>query len=94
MHDHCCPAMAQRAAFSCTVHADPFACPDAVIWYSARFREFGLIVHDGGRSSVRIGYCPWCGALLPESRRDAWFDACEAQGIDPWQDGAAPVLPD
>ncbi|WP_439654229.1 DUF6980 family protein [Streptacidiphilus anmyonensis] len=43
------------------------ACPDALIRFSAKFWEHGLIVHDGGASSMVIDFCPWCGQRLPES---------------------------
>lgn len=75
----------------CDEHADnAFACPDMLMAYSAAFNEYGVIVHDGGPSMVVIGHCPFCGATLPESRRDAWFEALEAQGIDdPFEDAGA-----
>jgi hypothetical protein len=47
------------------MHADRFDCPDALI----ERREdgyHGIIVHDGGASSVQIAYCPWCGKRLPQ----------------------------
>jgi hypothetical protein len=28
-----------------------------------------LIVHDGGRSVIRIRFCPWCGTRLPDTLR-------------------------
>jgi hypothetical protein len=40
----------------------------------------------GGRSASGIQFCPWCGARLPESERDRWFDELQRQGIDPWTD--------
>jgi len=46
------------------------------------FNEYGLIVHDGGSSSITIEFCPWCGTQLPESLRDRWFDELEALGFD------------
>jgi hypothetical protein len=58
-----------------------------LIEYSAKFREYGLIVHDGGGSSISIEYCPWCGVKLPESLRDLWFDELESQGFEsPFED--------
>ncbi|WP_372482242.1 DUF6980 family protein [Streptomyces glomeratus] len=32
---------------ACDRHEGPFACPDALIPFTARFREYPLIVHDG-----------------------------------------------
>ncbi len=51
--------------------------------YVEKFDEIGLKVNDGGSSFVELAYCPWCGAKLPESRRDEWFNKLEAAGIDP-----------
>jgi hypothetical protein len=65
---------------------DPWDDPDVVVVYMPRFDEYGLPVRDGGSSMVVIGYCPWCGARLPESRRDAWFDEMDRLGLDPWED--------
>ena len=41
----------------------------------------GLPVHDGGASYVLVAFCPWCGARLPESQRDRWFEETEAKGF-------------
>ena len=80
---------------------DPRSCPtlrsdrpgdlwdhhDALIHYDARFDEFGLPIHDGMRMAcANIAFCPWCGARLPDSKREAWFDALEALGLDPSKD--------
>jgi hypothetical protein len=48
--------------------------------FNALFEEYGLIVHDGGPSYVLISHCPWCGAALPGSRRDAYFERLEREG--------------
>lgn len=80
---HCCDDMTAAIANDCTQHADdPFACADMLIAYSPVFGEYGLIVHDGGASTVTIRHCPWCGAKLPESQRERWFDELEARGFD------------
>ncbi|MGN9756752.1 DUF6980 family protein [Streptomyces sp. SD31] len=60
--------------------------PDALVGFSARFQEYGLILHDGGTSSITIDFCPWCGRRLPASQRDRWFDELERRGIDPGED--------
>lgn len=65
---------------------DPWDDPDVVVVYLPKFDEYGLPVRDGGTSMVVIGHCPWCGARLPGSRRDAWFDEMERLGLDPWED--------
>ncbi|WSR66506.1 hypothetical protein OG702_05105 [Streptomyces sp. NBC_01198] len=86
MAEHCCATMTSQVNWHCDHHDDPFVCPDALVFCSVRFHEYGLIIHDGGASSVRIDFCPWCGKRLPESQRDRWFDELERRGIDPWKD--------
>ncbi len=79
---HCCSTMQAQVDFTCPEHAEPADCPDALILYVDRFREYGLRVHDGGSSSVDINFCPWCGARLPGSLRTRWFDELAALGYD------------
>lgn len=86
--------MNRQVGLRCEVHADPFACPDALVRFVPRFQEYGLVVHDGGTSHVGITYCPWCGSRLPASQRDRWFDELEARGIDPWEDELPPEFED
>ena len=83
---HCCERMQAEVEQRCPDHPGRHDCPDALISYVSKFREYRLIVHDGGSSSVLIAYCPWCGAALPTSVRSQWFDTVEALGIDPWND--------
>jgi hypothetical protein len=85
MSKHCCESMRRNTEFSCEQHASPFDCPDALVSYSTRFNEYGLIVHDGGTSSILISFCPWCGVKLPASLRQRWFLELESLGFDdPW----------
>nr|WP_307166164.1 hypothetical protein [Streptomyces rishiriensis] len=86
--------MTRQADRRCGTHPDVFACPDALVRYEPKFREYGLIVHDGGSAYREIAFCPWCGTRLPQSRRDGWFDALEARGIDPWEDRVPPEFED
>ncbi|MFI6514557.1 DUF6980 family protein [Spirillospora sp. NPDC050679] len=87
---HCCEVMERQLDHRSDPHADPYECADALVSYSERFDEYGLIIHDGGSSVSLISFCPWCGAELPESWRDAWFDEMERLGIDPWEDQVPP----
>lgn len=80
---HCCGQMRLAVEERCEQHPNRYDCPDALVDYVEKFDEYGLIVHDGGSSYVVIDYCPWCGAKLPESKRDEWFDRLEAMGLDP-----------
>jgi len=61
--------MARQVASTCDAHADRFDCPDALVDFSPHLQEYGLIVHDGGRSTMVISHCPWCGQRLPDSLR-------------------------
>lgn len=78
---HCCTAMTEAVTYRCPQHPDPFDCGDSVVYYSAMFNEYGLIIYDGGASYLLIPHCPWCGTALPASRRDDWFEALEQQGF-------------
>ncbi len=74
--------MTSNVEFKCDTHSDEFSCPDALISYSEKFDEYGLIIHDGGSSGIGIYFCPWCGTKLPESQRSRWFEELEALGFD------------
>ena len=66
---------------SCPQHPDEFDCPDNLVYYSRKFDEYGLIVHDGGTSYILIEYCPWCVTKLPTSKRDLYFDDLEKASL-------------
>lgn len=51
--------------------------------YDSRFDEYWV---PAGSAQQALFYCPWCGEKLPASKRDDWFDAIEALGLDPWHD--------
>lgn len=74
--------MEGQVEFICPTHQNTFECPDALIYFSKKFNEYSLYIHDGGTSTVNIRYCPWCGSELPESMRDKWFNELEALGYD------------
>lgn len=82
MKKHCCQDMERNLTFVCKSHSDEFDCPDSLILYRAKFDEYGLIIHDGGSSTLAIIFCPWCGVELPESKRALWFDTLEKLGFD------------
>ena len=56
--------MEYHANFKCDIHENPFDCPDNIIVFSEKNRRYGLIIHDGGSSSIEINFCPWCGKKL------------------------------
>jgi hypothetical protein len=63
-----------------------------LVHYAPHLREYGLVDHDRCSASTKavlsIYFCPWCGARLPASLRDRWFEELAVLGIDP---GAADV---
>ncbi|MDC3416310.1 DUF6980 family protein [Aquibacillus salsiterrae] len=79
---HCCETMTRQVNYECDEHPNPYDCPEKLIHYDERFDEYGIIIHDGGESSVTIFYCPWCGSKLPDSKRELWFDVLDDLGFD------------
>lgn len=77
---HCCEEI--EANTKPIYHEDGSSCPDQLLEYNKRFDEYGILIHDGGTSSLQIQYCPWCGAKLPESKRDLWFETLFRLGFD------------
>ena len=75
VENHCCQRMVDAITSTCDQHPDRFDCPDALLDYNPRFREYGLIVHDCGTAVAVIDYCPGCGAKLPVSLRDEWLSS-------------------
>jgi hypothetical protein len=76
---HCCQRLAEAVAD-----------PDVPVDYVPKFREYGIRILDGGSAVLRITHCPWDGSPLPESLRDAWFDAIEAMGLGPGDEDIPP----
>lgn len=37
---------------------------DSVVIYNKKGKEYGIPIHDGGSSYIRIRFCPWCGSKL------------------------------
>src|ERR1035438_7867913 len=62
---HCCARMDWDLSQQCKQHPDPYDCPDHLMIFKSG--EYGLIVHDGSHSYVKINYCPWCGSKLPKA---------------------------
>ena len=82
MKQFCCQQMTEALNHQCSQHSDPFDCADALIHYSPKLDEYGLIIHDGGSSVITISHCPWSGTKLPTSKRDLWFGDLAALGFD------------
>ncbi|MCY8235342.1 DUF6980 family protein [Priestia endophytica] len=64
MKKHCCDDMEYHANFKCDIHKTPFECPDHLILFDDKHNDYGLIVHDGGSSTIEMYFCPWCGKKL------------------------------
>lgn len=81
MGDYCCRWMQADLERVCAQHADRFDCPDALVDRATDGR-YGLIVHDGGSSSVTILVCPWCGSELHAGTVDAsLYGSAESDGV-------------
>jgi hypothetical protein len=78
---HCCADMVAALDHTCEQHADPFDCPDDALVFHEVFGEYGIAIRDGGAGYLVISHCPFCGARLPDSARDRWFDETEAAGL-------------
>jgi hypothetical protein len=63
----CCDLMKTELESVCEIHPDRFDCPDNVIYFSKSSGEYGLIIHDGGSSFLKINFCPFCGILLQKN---------------------------
>ena len=64
MKKHCCEDMTYHVNFKCDIHENPFECADKIIIFDGKDNDYGLIIHDGGSSSIGIAFCPWCGSTL------------------------------
>ncbi|MEK4670392.1 MULTISPECIES: hypothetical protein [unclassified Niallia] len=82
MSKHCCEMMTGQINYKGEFHTNESDCPDILVSYHEKFDEYGLIIHDGGSSSIQIFFCPWCGTKLPESKSDLWFDTLAQLGFD------------
>jgi len=67
---------------TCKEHPDRNDCPDCLITYIPKWDVYGIIIHDGGSSFIKIKFCPWCGFKLPESKFERRMNELEAMGFD------------
>lgn len=84
--------MALDAPHRCDSMARALDEDDTSISYGDRFREYLLLIHDGGTSGVLMRFCPFCGAELPESLRDEWFAKVEAMELEPDDPRVPPAM--
>ena len=78
---HCCEMLRSNIEASCAQHAERWDCPDALVQYDPVTDSYGLMIHDGGRSSITIRFCPWCGSSLRDLRDD-YFSLLETLGLE------------
>ena len=69
--EHCCPDMQYMVEEE-----------NNSIIFVPQYREYGVPIRDGGSSYLLVKFCPWCGAKLPDSLRNEFFDILEKLGID------------
>jgi hypothetical protein len=104
MREHCCDDM--RAHLEVGDVPAALAAAGRHVVYDAVFDEYSL-VRDGGLDTAPITHCPWCGDILPASRREEWFLEVQRRGLSPddptlderyrtdawWSDVARPMRP-
>jgi hypothetical protein len=49
--------------------------------YDDTFREHQVLLPD--ETQLRMDFCPFCGAQLPRSLREAWGERLEQLGLEP-----------
>lgn len=59
------------------------AAADRPVLYDPVFDEYRLVAVGLMADRAVILRCPWCGVVLPSSRRDQWFDELAQLGISP-----------
>lgn len=98
---HQCPWMVKYATLGYVRivesrnNRSPRAAPSAAVMkYVAVFDEYGLPIPDGGSSHLIITFCPWCGAKLPPSQRDRWFEKLDELGLEPDSEQIPPEMQD
>ena len=85
MNDECCCEQMRQKMTRKFFDADGISRTDNPVYYNEVFDEYGLIIFDGGESYICIHFCPWCGKILPESKREKWFCELEQLGFhDPF----------
>lgn len=61
---YCCLDMAYHLIEYEKSKNSPVINYDSVIEHWQKTNEFGIPIHDGGSSFIKIDYCPWCGNKL------------------------------
>lgn len=57
--------MKYNIEYTCKEHKENILeCPDKIIHYNKISKSYGIVIHDGGNSFIKIDFCPWCGKKL------------------------------
>ncbi|MES2508842.1 MAG: hypothetical protein V4625_02890 [Pseudomonadota bacterium] len=84
--DHCCIEMSRQVDMLFPHAQSPLlGSTDKRIYWSPVFNEYGLVCQPSAEI-LQIQHCPFCGVLLPESRREKWFERLESKGWKTWGD--------
>jgi len=51
-----------------------------LLWIKS-WNEYRINIPLGGNSSTLIRFCPWCGAKLPASTREEWYQQLHRLGF-------------
>ncbi len=62
--EYCCLMMANQVYLSYNENGDLENANSDVIINKWKDGTFGIPIHDGGPSIVKINFCPWCGENL------------------------------
>jgi len=61
---YCCVDMAYRLIEDKKAKGKEEINYDCIITHYKKGKAFGIPIHDGGASFIKINYCPWCGKKL------------------------------
>jgi hypothetical protein len=77
--NHCCLDMAYAISHPIeTIHQGT----NRILDWEAITDEYLIpIPYDGYKATI-ISYCPFCGKILPESKRDLWYKTLHELGYD------------
>jgi len=92
LKDHCCARMTQQVNSFWPLAADALSgSTDQRIYWSSVFDEYGLICQPSAEI-LKIEFCPFCGAKLPQPRRDKWVERLRELGWKTWGDPIPPGM--
>ncbi len=85
---HCCLDTAFHIAHPVET---PHQGRNRVVDWIASWDEYLVPVAHDGYAATLMRFCPWCGARLPESKRELWYQSLYQLGYsDPGEDDIPP----